>query len=145
LGSSLDDTRADAVLLIGDRAIHSPSGRFDTVWDLGDEWSRSVDLPFVFAMWVARCDTHLHGIDVALAEARDRGVAQLDAIASREAAPLGLTKPQCLSYLRDNLYFYLGPREQAGLELFQRRAAELGLVAEGAGADAGLSDCQSAR
>ena len=44
---------ADAVLLIGDRAIHSPPGRFAEVWDLGDEWCRWAGLPFVFAMWVA--------------------------------------------------------------------------------------------
>ena len=43
---------ADAVLLIGDRAIHSPPGHFTEVWDLGDEWRRWSGLPFVFAMWV---------------------------------------------------------------------------------------------
>src|SRR5262245_4334292 len=40
IGASLPDTTADAVLLIGDRAIHSPVGRFAEVWDLGDEWRR---------------------------------------------------------------------------------------------------------
>ena len=54
IGDSLADTDADAVLLIGDRAMHSPGGRFDVVWDLGDEWCRWTGLPFVFAMWVAR-------------------------------------------------------------------------------------------
>ncbi len=44
--------------------------------------------------------------------------------------------PQCLSYLRDNLHFYLGPREQRGLELFYERAVELGLAP--AGVDLGL-------
>ena len=40
IGATLADTRADAVLLIGDRAIHSPVGQFAEVWDLGDEWRR---------------------------------------------------------------------------------------------------------
>ena len=54
LAPRLADTQADAVLLIGDRAIHSPPGSFAEVWDLGDEWCRWTGLPFVFAMWVAR-------------------------------------------------------------------------------------------
>ncbi len=131
VGDSLADSDADAVLLIGDRAMHSPAGRFEVVWDLGDEWCRWAGLPFVFAMWVARAGAELEGLDAALAEARDAGVAHLEEIAEREAAPLGLTRPQCLSYLRDNLYFYLGPREQRGLELFYRKASQLGLAPAG--------------
>jgi chorismate dehydratase len=143
LGHSLADTEADAVLLIGDRAIHSPGGRFEVVWDLGDEWCRWAELPFVFAMWVARPGAELDGLDAALAEARDSGLAHLDEIAEREAAALGLTRPQCVSYLRDNLYFYLGPREQRGLELFYRHAADLGLAP--AGVEIGFDGCQAPR
>jgi chorismate dehydratase len=141
LGNSLDDTEADAVLLIGDRAIHSPGGRFEVVWDLGDEWCRWAELPFVFAMWVARAGAELDGLEVALGDARDAGLANLDAIAAREAAPLGLTRPQCLSYLRDNLYFHLGPREQQGLECFYRNAAEIGLAP--AGVEIAYGNCQA--
>jgi chorismate dehydratase len=135
--ASFDDTKADAVLLIGDRAIHSPPGQFAAVWDLGDEWVRWSKLPFVFAMWTARADTDLGTLETALRTARDEGLAHLDEIAEREASPLGLTRPQCLSYLRDNLYFYLGPQEQRGLELFYERAAQMGLAPEGVNFDFG--------
>lgn len=131
IGATLADATADAVLLIGDRAIHSPVGRFAEVWDLGDQWRHWADLPFVFAMWVARPGVDLQGIDAALGEARDCGVANLEQIAASEAAPQGLTTPQCLSYLRDNLYFYLGDREQRGLQLFYQKACELGLAPQG--------------
>ncbi len=131
IGSSVDDTAADAVLLIGDRAMHPPMASFAAVWDLGDEWCRHTELPFVFATWVARAGSDLAGADIALAAARDAGVAHLKQIAETEAAALGLTVPECLQYLRDNLYFYLGPREQQGLELFYRRAAALQLIPEG--------------
>jgi chorismate dehydratase len=141
LGDSLADTQADAVLLIGDRAMHSPGGRFEVVWDLGDQWCRWAELPFVFAMWVARAGTELGGLEAALCEARDAGLAHLEDIAEREAAPLGLTRPQCVSYLRDNLYFYLGAREQRGLELFYNKAAQLGLAPSGV--ELGLNDCQT--
>jgi len=131
IGATLADTLADAVLLIGDRAIHSPPGRFVEVWDLGDEWNRWSELPFVFAMWTARAGTDLQGLEAALRDARDAGVAHLPQIAEAEAPALGLTVPQCLSYLRDNLYFYFGPREQAGLQLYYELAAGLGLAPAG--------------
>lgn len=128
IGATLADAATDAVLLIGDRAMHSPVGRFAEVWDLGDQWCRWAELPFVFAMWVARPGVDLQGIDRALCEARNAGVENLEQIAEVEAAPLGLTVPQCLSYLRDNLYFYLGEREQRGLQLFRQKVDELGLI-----------------
>lgn len=143
LDAGVNDAEADAVLLIGDRAMHSPGGRFEVVWDLGDEWCRFTGLPFVFAMWVARAAADLDGIDRALCEARDAGLAHLDEIAACEAAPLGLTRPQCVAYLRDNLYFYLGPREQQGLELFYKKASQLGLVPSGA--EFGLDACRTSR
>ncbi len=141
VNATLADTDADAVLLIGDRAMHSPGGRFEVVWDLGDEWCRWSELPFVFAMWVSRAGVDVSGLDAALCEARDMGLAHLQEIADHEAAPLGLTRPQCLSYLRDNLYFYLGPREQRGLELFYHKATQLGLAP--AGVELGLNNCQT--
>src|SRR5262245_8158595 len=63
IGASPIDAPTDAVLLIGDRAIHSPTARFAEVWDLGDEWSRWCGLPFVFAMWVARPEVELDNLE----------------------------------------------------------------------------------
>lgn len=130
--ASIEDSDADAVLLIGDRAMHSPVGRFCNVWDLGDEWCRWSELPFVFAMWTARAGVELGDLETALKAARDEGVANIEKIAEQESAALGLTKPQCISYLRDNLHFYFGDREQRGLELFYDRAVSMGLAPVGA-------------
>jgi len=132
LGAQVEDSPADAVLVIGDRAIHPPSDRFlpEAVWDLGYEWCCWAELPFVFAMWVARANTDLEGIDVALSTARDAGMQHLAEIAERESASVDLTVEQCLAYLRDNLYFFLGPRERSGLEKFYRHAAALGIAPE---------------
>ncbi|HTM56237.1 MAG TPA: menaquinone biosynthesis protein [Pirellulales bacterium] len=131
LGTSFNESDAEAVMLIGDRAMYSPGGSFEFVWDLGDQWCRWTNLPFVFAMWVARPGAELASLGISLGLARDAGVANLDEIAAQEAAALGLTQPQCVSYLRDNLYFYLGSRELAGLELFYEKAAALGLAPTG--------------
>jgi len=124
----LADTRADAVLLIGDRAIQSPAGRFAAVWDLGDEWRRWTGLPFVFAMWVAREGADVSAVEEALGRSRDAGLRHLEAIAAAEAPGLGLTTPACLSYLRDCLHFHLGADERQGLTLYHRLAADLGFV-----------------
>lgn len=125
------DAGEDAVLLIGDRAIHSPIGEFAEVWDLGDEWCAWAELPFVFAMWTARRGKDLRGVESALVAARDTGVSRLEAIARDQAAGLGLTVPECYSYLRDNLHFRLGERELAGLERFHTLCVERGLAPPG--------------
>lgn len=134
IGAGLDDTSADAVLLIGDRAIGSHRGSFQLVWDLGDEWCRWKGLPFVFAVWAARADVsadELAQIEPLLASARNSGKANLAAIASAEAAAHGLTVPQCLSYLRDNLHYDLGPREREALSAFYGHAVTLELAPSG--------------
>ncbi len=131
IGATLSDTSADAVLLIGDRAMHTPQGSFAAVWDLGDEWVRWSNLPFVFAMWVVRPGVDYQQVEQELSHARDEGLKHLDDIARREAPLLGLSQPECLGYLRDNLYFYLGEREMRGLGLFYRLAHQLKLAPSG--------------
>ena len=142
LGDGIESSEADAVLLIGDRAIQSPPGKFAAVWDLGDQWLRTTGLPFVFAMWMAREDAPLERLDTLLSETRDAGVRRIDDIAAAEAAPLGLTEPQCEDYLRRNLNFYLQPGEQQGLELYFREAAELNLAPSGV--ELGFFHCKTA-
>ena len=95
----------------------------------------------MFAMWVARSGVELQGVDAALRSARDAGVAHLEEIAEREAPALGLTQPQCLSYLRNNLHFYLGDEEQSGLALFYQKASGLQLAP--AGAELEFYDCHT--
>ena len=67
IGCGPETTNADAVLLIGDRAINggdqgasrqtTPESTLSApwleVWDLGEQWTRWTGLPFVFAMWIA--------------------------------------------------------------------------------------------
>jgi chorismate dehydratase len=134
IDAAYESALADAVLIIGDRAIHPSPGEFVAQWDLGDEWNRWAELPFVFAMWVARpgldSDSRLQ-LEGALQRARDLGVEHLEQIAAAEAPRVRLTHDQCLRYLRDNLHFHLGPREKRGLELFRTKAANLGFVPRG--------------
>lgn len=126
IGASFESCRADAVLVIGDRAMHAPQGEFHAVWDLGEQWLLETGLPFVFAMWVGRPGTNSRELAEVLGQARDDGMAHLPEIARREAPVAGISEGRCLSYLRDNLHFTLGPRESQGLALFHRLSVELG-------------------
>ena len=51
---AIEEMNTDAMLVIGDRAIHSLRTGVVDQWDLGEEWCRWTGLPFVFAMWTAR-------------------------------------------------------------------------------------------
>lgn len=147
-----EDIEADALLMIGDRAMRPPAGEFAAEWDLGDVWCRWAELPFVFAMWVARkgsntvqgSDRYSGGstrgvqdsgkefeeLSIALSQSRDLGVADVTQIAAKEHAAVGLNYDECLTYLRDHLYFHFGPRERAGLKLFKQYATRLGLISD---------------
>jgi len=119
---------ADAVLLIGDRAMHQPAESFDEVMDLGQMWYDWTGLPFVFAMWVARQDADISGIAEALDESRDRGVAAIGRIAEEQAPLLALDPMTARNYLTHNLNFHLTSAELSGLELFRQLAQQQNLL-----------------
>lgn len=131
LDQSAQGTSADAVLLIGDRAIHPPAESFAHTWDLGEEWTAWTGLPFVFAMWGTQTRTELAGLGEILAAARDRGVKSLEAIARREAPLLGISDSVAIDYLTKNLYYRLGAAERKGLALFHRLAIAHKIAPEG--------------
>jgi chorismate dehydratase len=129
IGCGLDSTDADAVLLIGDRAIASEelearneeqSSRSKEVWDLGEIWHRWTGLPFVFAMWIARPDLETAEISTVLTAARNQGIRHLKQIAIGEAPALEISSELANTYLSDNLHFALGRKERDGLLRFYR-------------------------
>lgn len=131
LGVSADESDADAVLLIGDRAIHSPPAeKFAAVWDLGNEWAKWTGLPFVFAMWTARRDGATEGLAEVLNRARNLGGRRLEEIARYEASRLGIAEETAIRYLTENLHYRLGSAERNGLRLFRQLAENNGIVAE---------------
>ncbi|MCI0333091.1 MAG: menaquinone biosynthesis protein [Planctomycetes bacterium] len=147
IGCGVEATGADAVLLIGDRAIKSgepprgyPAGSreqeessFCEVWDLGEAWTEWTDLPFVFAMWIAREGVNVSEMGGLLEAARDRGLTQLDQIAEREADAIGISRKLATRYLRDNLHFTLGREERAGLRKFYELCVAHELAPRGLG------------
>ena len=133
IGCGLDTTQADAVLLIGDRAIAEdlPAEEFVEIWDLGERWTNWTGLPFVFAMWIARAGVDVGDIATELAAARDNGVARLREIAEREGPLVGVSSKLATAYFRDNLHFVLGTEERNGLERFHLLCRKHGLAPAG--------------
>jgi chorismate dehydratase len=132
MGVSALESTADAVLVIGDRAMKVPDQPFHTVVDLAEAWNQLTGLPFVFALWVVRPGVELAGLPGALQAARSRGLARADELARKYGPRLGLEFAAAYQYLTRILSYDLGDREVAGLRLFARMAADRGLAPEGA-------------
>lgn len=126
-----EDVDADAVLLIGDRAMRACLPGFVHAFDLGQVWHDWTGLPFVYAFWAVREGVELGEVGAALLEAKRRGLERVGEIAQREAPGLGLDAGFCRRYLQNIIQFDLGPRELAGLERFYRLACQLGLARPG--------------
>src|SRR5262249_54858129 len=122
---------ADAVLLIGDRAMRACLPGFAHAFDLGQEWHDWTGLPFVYAVWAVREGVDLGPVADALAEAKRRGGDRVGAIAAREAPLLNLDAGFCRRYLSNIIRFDFAQREQMGLRQFYALACELGLAPSG--------------
>jgi chorismate dehydratase len=119
--------QCDAALVIGDTALyldHQSKGLQKI--DLGEQWTQLTGLPFVWAFWAGRPGLLTKESAAELQSARDEGVMASDAIAAAycgpEHAALGRT------YLRENIRYTLGDREQAGLLRYYELAEQHELV-----------------
>jgi chorismate dehydratase len=119
---------ADAVLLIGDRAMHPPAGVYHEIIDLGQWWQELTGLPFVFAMWVARADAACEPLEEILCECRDQGLRHVSQIARAEAGLHGLTVADLQRYFTEHLHFYLGDDEWAALKAYRDGVVSAGLL-----------------
>ena len=123
---------ADAVLLIGDRAIRMREGSYPHTLDLGEEWTRWTGLPFVFAFWAVRPGVAVPpDVAQAFVTAKDHGRRDVVAIARHEAPRLAIDEGRCRHYLEQVIRHELGPKEWQGLKRFYQLAVECGLAPQG--------------
>jgi chorismate dehydratase len=118
--------RCDAALIIGDPALYLDGNSELRKIDLGEEWTTMTGLPFVWAFWAGRAGTLSKDRAGALAAARDAGVAASDRIADEYCGPEHARLGR--AYLRENIRYCLGEREQAGLLHFYELAMDYELV-----------------
>jgi chorismate dehydratase len=143
LGGDVDDAR----LVIGDAALYLSGGpqrlgvagaapgpaRYRHVYDLGAEWKRWTDLPFVFAVWVAQRSAPVAEalrVHAALVESRNWGLANLPTLAAQAARESGFPRRVCEEYL-SGLDYGLSYPHLAGLTEFYRRLVAAGRVPNG--------------
>jgi chorismate dehydratase len=131
MGVPVLESTADAVLLIGDRAMTVPDHAFHAVVDLAAAWKELTGLPFVFALWVVRAGVDLGDLPERLDRCRVEGLAHALEIAERHGPRLGLDVATCYDYLTKVLSYDLGEPELAGLQRFATLAASMGLAPEG--------------
>jgi chorismate dehydratase len=131
LGVPIEESTADAVLLIGDRAMTVGPEGFCLVVDLAEAWQTMTGLPFVFALWVTRPGLDLGPLPDALDRCRAEGLAHAAELAAEHGPGLGLDAATCYDYLTRALSYDLGEPELEGLRRFARMSARLGLAPEG--------------
>ena len=121
-------TARRARLLIGDQAIrfrqkHPTEFHF---WDLGEQWNKLVDVPFVYALWLIRLEImDAKSIADRLRALRDENLANIDSLIADEKA---FDHDFCSRYYRENLRFTFGKREREGLRIFEKLCEEHDLI-----------------
>jgi len=130
----LEPAQADAMLMIGDRAMRMrdrrPAG-FTHTLDLGADWLEWTGLPFVYAVWAVRSalDPALKSdVRAFLESSLAAGLASLPEVARRETGP-GWSAAEMEAYLR-RFHYRLGPEEMQGLDRFEALLREHGLVTD---------------
>jgi predicted solute-binding protein len=142
-------TTRRARLLIGDQAIRfreEYANEF-SFWDLGEQWMKLFNVPFVYALWLVRPEVAdpKHIAD-RLRALRDENLANLDDVIAEAVAGAGLSRrsPKAqaddpghrrglnreflLHYYREHLRFCFGDREKEGLRTFAKLCTTHNLI-----------------
>jgi chorismate dehydratase len=128
----LEPRQADALLVIGDRAMRMrsrPPEGFPHVLDMGADWLEWTGLAFVYAVWAVRrtLDTDLkRDLSAFLDASLTAGLANLPEVARSQTEP-GWTQDETEAYLR-RFHYRLGSDDLAGLNRFETLLGEHGLI-----------------
>lgn len=125
----------DGFLKIGDPCLAFAAPPGWTELDLAAEWHGFTNLPFVFAVWLARKGVDLEGVNADLFLAKREGLRHVDDIARAEAPRLGIEFSTARTYISKIVHYDLGRPELAGLDLFRRYLVRQGLAPHGTGFD----------
>ena len=110
--------KGTARLLIGDQAIRFRQERANEFqfWDVGEQWKKLVELPFVYALWLVRPEVvDPKSIADRLRALRTNNLAKIDNLIADERE---FDRGFCDRYYREHLRFSFGEREKQGLRAF---------------------------
>ena len=115
----------EAVLVIGDAALKLAASRaYPHRYDLGEEWKRWTEKPFVFAVWAARRSADPGAVrrgHESLLTSRSWGLEHLDELAHEAARSTTLPVTACREYL-SGLDYAFTDQHRSALSDFLRRA-----------------------
>ncbi|HYU09311.1 MAG TPA: menaquinone biosynthesis protein [Gemmatimonadales bacterium] len=121
----------EAVLVIGDAALAlAARGTYPHRYDLGEEWKRWTQQPFVFAVWAATRVASPAAVQRghrALLASRTWGLAHLDDLAAEASRKTGVAVGTCREYL-GGLDYAFSDRHRTALADFLRRVGALQFV-----------------
>ena len=105
----------DAGMLIGNsglRARHLSAEKSPFTYDLGELWTKETALPFVYAvMAIKKGDDNTAEGCKCFVSTREEGVKLIPEIVDIESRKLGLSREQCLTYLKERIKYDLdGPK-----------------------------------
>jgi len=114
-------------LQFGDGAlIPAPSGM--TVTDLGAEWFRYTQKPFVFAVWLARDAEIAKEMEEPLRAARIEGVKHCEEIANQYHGIWQFKRTLAKEYLEKNIFYDYTPEQEKGIAEFLNLLKEQKLI-----------------
>ena len=130
-GSTSPPDEHRARLLIGDQAIRfrQEHGNEFEYWDLGEQWKKLVDLPFVYALWLIRSEVaDAKSIADRLRALCNKNLARIDNVIAEEKE---FDHEFSTRYYRDHLRFSFGEKEKEGLRTFQSLCQKHALLPTG--------------
>jgi chorismate dehydratase len=132
--------QADAAILIGDPALlalEEQANRFERTReelcyvDLAKEWTALTSLPFVSAVWGAACSGPLlEYIAQDLIQSRNHGLENIETLVAEWSLKLPIPEDTIRTYLTTNIHYILDEECIAGMRVFFRTAAEVGILPE---------------
>jgi len=120
--NQLDDS-SDGVVLIGDKTF-GLENKYAYVYDLSAEWESFCDLPFVFAVWVAKPEIEQYYIQQ-LNTSLSLGIKNIDKLHQEFNVPL--EQNEFNNYLRYNIDYHLDNKKTEAMKLFLSYVNELGI------------------
>ena len=117
-----------AKFFIGDQAIRFRDETDSTFqfWDLGEEWQKRTQLPFVYALWLIRPEVPSpKAIADGLRACRDANLRELDLLIADDPE---FSPDFCQFYLRECIRYQFGPPEKEGLSMFRKLCEKHGIL-----------------
>jgi len=119
----------DACVLIGDKGMLADPGPLSYVLDLGEEWRKLTNLPFVWAAWIGN-----ENMPVQLAQhllhAKKWGQKHLNLVVDECQRECKWPEGWCKKYLMETMNYDLTDEHLQGLKLFQQLLLKHGFLHE---------------